>query len=141
MDGSKAVRYYDAKNRSIKVSRNVVFNEDEEPRALDIIEVPGIQVEGEIISPATQQLAPTPRIPQPKTPEPRQLRKTGFIDYSKLNDPGTHHSSTWKTPQEPLTPDRPTELSRAKQRDKTNLAKELFLDTSFISKGTKEVLP
>ena len=53
MDGSKVVQYYDAKNRLIKVSRNVAFNEDEEPRALDIIEVPGIQVEGEIISPAT----------------------------------------------------------------------------------------
>ena len=90
MDGSKVVRYYDAKNRSIKVSRNVAFNEDEEPRALDIIEVPGIQVEGKIISPATQQPAPTPKIPQPKIPEPRQLWKTGFIDYSKLNDPGTH---------------------------------------------------
>ena len=46
MDGSKAVQYYDAKNRLIKVSRNVTFNEDEELRALDIIEVPGIQVEG-----------------------------------------------------------------------------------------------
>ena len=46
MDGSKAVQYYDAKNRLIKVSRNIAFNEDEEPRALDIIEVPSIQVEG-----------------------------------------------------------------------------------------------
>ena len=89
-DGSKAVQYYDAKNRLIKVSRNVAFNEDEELRALDIIEVPSIQVEGEIISLATQQLAPIPKIPQPETPEPRQLRKTRFIDYSKLNDPRTH---------------------------------------------------
>ena len=40
-----------------------------------------------------------------------------------------------------MTPDRPTELSRAKQRDKTNLAKELFLDTSFITEGTEEDLP
>ena len=90
MDGSKAVRYHDAKNRLIKVSRNVTFNEDEEPRALDIIEVPGIQVEGEIISPATQQTAPVPKTSQPETPEPRQLQKTGAIDYSKLNDPGTY---------------------------------------------------
>ena len=141
MDGSKVVRYYDAKNRLIKVSRNVTVNEDEELRALDIIEVPGIQVEGEIISPATQQPAPALKIPQPKTPELRQLWKTGFIDYSKLNDPRTHRSSTRKTPQEPLTPDKPTELLRAKQRDKTNLAKELFFDTSFITKGAKEDLP
>ena len=90
MDRSKVVQYYDAKNRLIKVSRNIGFNEDEEPRALDIIEVPGIQVEREIISPATQQPAPTPKIPKPETPEPRQLQETRFIDYSKSNDPGTH---------------------------------------------------
>ena len=77
MDGSKAVRYYDAKNRSIKISRNIAFNEDEEPKALDIIEVPSIQVEGEIISPATQQLVP--KTPQSETPEPRQLRKQDLL--------------------------------------------------------------
>ena len=141
MDGSKAVRYYDAKNRLIKVSRNVTFNEVEELRALDIIEVPSIQVEGEIISPATQQPAPVPKTPQPETPEPRQLQKTGFIDYSKLNNLGTHQSSTQKTPQEFLTLDRPTESSGAKQREKSNLAKELFLDTSFLTKGAEEDLP
>ena len=95
IDKSKVIQYYDAKNRSIKVLRNITFNEDKEPRALDIIEVPSIQVEGEIISPATQQPAPAPKTPQPETPEPRQLWKTVFIDYSKLNDPGTHRSSTW----------------------------------------------
>ena len=141
IDGSKVVQYYDAKNRSIKVPRNITFNEDEEPRALDIIEVPSIQVEGDIISPATQQPAPVPKTPQPGTPEPRQIQKTGFIDYSKLSDPRTHRSSTQKTPQEPLTPDRPTESLRAKQREKLNLAEELFLDTSFLTKGAKEDLP
>ena len=40
-----------------------------------------------------------------------------------------------------MTPDRPTESLRAKQRDKTNLAEALFLDTSFITKGTEEDLP
>ena len=139
MNGSKAVWYYNAKNRSIKISRNVVFNEDEEPKALDIIEVPGIQVEGKIISLATQQLVP--KIPQPETPEPRQLQKTGFIDYSKLNNPRTNQSSIWKALQEPLTPDRPTELLKAKQKEKSNLAKELFLDKSFLTKGAKEDLP
>ena len=139
MDGSKVVQYYDAKNRSIKISRNVAFNEDKEPKALDIIEVPGIQVEGEFISPATQQ--PVPQTPQPETPEPRQLQKTGFIDYSKLNDPGTNQSSTQKAPQEPLTPDRPTKLSKAKQKEKSNLAEKLFLDTIFLTKGAKEDLP
>ena len=51
------------------------------------------------------------------------------------------HPYQRKTPQEPLTPDRPTELLRAKQRDRTNLAEELFLFTSFITKGAKEDLP
>ena len=40
-----------------------------------------------------------------------------------------------------MTPDRPTVLLRAKQRERTNLAKELFLDTSFLTKGAKEDLP
>ena len=34
MDGSKSVRYYDAKRRNIKVSRNFTFNENEEPGEL-----------------------------------------------------------------------------------------------------------
>ena len=68
----------------------VRISEDEEPRALDIIEVPSIQVEGQIISPATQQPAPAPKTPQPETSELRQLRKTRFIDCSKLNNPRTH---------------------------------------------------
>ena len=123
MDESKVVQYYDAKNRLIKISRNIAFNEDEEPKALDIIEVPGIQVKGEIISLATQQLVP--KTSQPETPEPRQLQKTGFIDYSKLNNPGTNQSSGQKALQEPLTPDRPTKLLKAKQKEKTNLAEEL----------------
>ena len=47
MDGPKAIRYYDAKSRSIKVSQNVTFNENEEPRELNIREIPGLRVEGE----------------------------------------------------------------------------------------------
>ena len=34
MDGSESVRYYDAKRRNIKVSRNFIFNENEEPGEL-----------------------------------------------------------------------------------------------------------
>ena len=37
-DGSKANQYYNTKARSIKVSRNVAFNENEEPRELEIVE-------------------------------------------------------------------------------------------------------
>ena len=60
MDGSKAIRYYDAKHQSIKVSQNVAFNENEEPRELEIVEVPGVQVEEEIREISPQQ----PAIPQ-----------------------------------------------------------------------------
>ena len=60
MDASKAIRYYDAKTRSIKISRNVAFNENEEPRELEIVEVPGMRVEGEIREKSPQQ----PIIPQ-----------------------------------------------------------------------------
>ena len=64
MDGPKAIRYYDAKNRSIKVSRNIAFNENEEPRELEIWEVPGLRVEGEkeVQSPvqSPQQTQPNP---------------------------------------------------------------------------------
>ena len=42
MDGPKAIRYYDAKSRSIKVSRNVTFNKNKEPRELNIREIPGL---------------------------------------------------------------------------------------------------
>ena len=40
-----------------------------------------------------------------------------------------------------MTPDRPIESLKAKQKEKSNLAKELFLDTSFLTKGAKEDLP
>ncbi len=47
MDGSKSVRYYDKATHKIKVSRNVAFNENEEPRGLEIYnEIPGLRAEG-----------------------------------------------------------------------------------------------
>ena len=134
MDGSKAIRYYDAKMRSIKVSRNVAFNENEEPRELEIVEVPGVQVEREIIrdSPTQQPvILQKPGVELSKT-EPRELRRTEFIDYSKLNNPSTRQPSTRRVPI-------PTEI--AKQNDQTNLAEELFLGTTFLTTGTEEVLP
>ena len=69
MDGSKSIRYYDAKTRSIKVSRNVAFNENQEPHEVNIItSIPGLQAEGENYQvPASQT---TPKIPSTisKTP-------------------------------------------------------------------------
>ena len=47
-DGLKSVHYYDAKTRKIKVSCNVAFDENEEPRELQIkANLPGLHVEGE----------------------------------------------------------------------------------------------
>ena len=72
MDGPKAVRYYDAATRSVKVSRNVTFNENEEPEELEIIEVPGLQVEGENGNP-TQQPKSIQKPQEAILSEPRQL--------------------------------------------------------------------
>ena len=130
MDGPKAIRYYDAKTRSIKVSRNVAFNENEELKELEIVEVPGVRVEGEIReNPPQQPIIPQQPAVEPPKSEPRQLRQTEFIDYSKLNNPSTRHPTTRQAPE------------TAKQNDQTNLAKELFLGTTFLTDGTKEDLP
>src|SRR6266498_4392158 len=48
MDGLKAVRYWNKRTGVIKVSSNVSFNENEELRGLEIVEVPSLQAEGEI---------------------------------------------------------------------------------------------
>ena len=71
MDGPKAIRYYDAKTQSIKVSWNVAFNELKE---LEIVEVPGVQVEGEIReNPPQQPIIPQQPAVEPPKSEPRQL--------------------------------------------------------------------
>ena len=49
MDGSKSVHYYDAKMRNIKVSRNLTFNENEEPGELkEIAKIPSLRLRGRI---------------------------------------------------------------------------------------------
>jgi hypothetical protein len=133
MDGSKAIRYYDAKTWLIKISQNITFNENEEPRELEIIEVPGMQVEGEIRENTHQQpvIPPQKPIAKPQKPELRQLvQQTGFIDYTKVNP------SAWlPTWQVPITTDTPNHA------DQTNLAEELFLGMTFLTTGSKEDLP
>ena len=49
MDGSKSIRYYDAATRSIKVSRNFAFNENDDLNELEIYtDLPDlVDVEGE----------------------------------------------------------------------------------------------
>ena len=46
MGGSKAVRHWDKEGRSIKVSRNFAFSENEELKELQITELPGLEAEG-----------------------------------------------------------------------------------------------
>ena len=54
MDGSKSVQYYDAVSRLIKVSRNVAFNENDEPKELeDFVKILGLQAKGENYSKGT----------------------------------------------------------------------------------------
>ena len=63
MDGSKSIRYYDAKTRSIKVSRNVAFNENDEPKELeDFAKIPGLQAEGENADSSSSQTKPEVQI-------------------------------------------------------------------------------
>jgi hypothetical protein len=57
MEGSKAVRYWDRTTGTVKVSRNVAFNENDEPQELGIVEVPNVVTKGEITSSAST-LAP-----------------------------------------------------------------------------------
>ena len=105
LEGSKSIRYYDAAMRSIKVSRNFAFNENDELRELEIYtNLLGLQVEGEQRScndfenPKTPNSAPQQEVPlpetvvdTPKSPEiiparpVREGRKS--LDYRKLNNP------------------------------------------------------
>ena len=47
MEGSNAVRHWDKEGRSIKVSRNFTFSENEELKELEVMEIPSLEAEGE----------------------------------------------------------------------------------------------
>ena len=164
IEGSKAVRYWDKKMRSIKVSRNVAFNENEEPRELEV-EIPGLEAEGEINNVSSSQTtSEAPEItedtsittikPSPVSNEsiPRNLRaRTTKIDYRRLNDPFLRQPSIrTKPPSSPTIPadvSRPTESSKAKatSKEKANLAKEclgrIILEEEFAFNAYEEDLP
>ena len=167
MDGSKSVRYYDAKKRNIKVSRNFTFNENEEPGELkEIAKVPSLQAEGENLdstplqtepkfSSGTPQNAETLLDTQEKSDDSskiRNLRRTAQIDYRKLNNPQAKLPSLRNLPspsQSPL-PTAPSDITRAtessktksKSQEKTNLALEKIIqeqiEYSFISTSTDD---
>ena len=122
MDGSKSICYYDPSTRKIKVYRNVAFNDNEEPRELEIMtDILGLPVKGEIgtISPAQTTPESTTQLPetqikpieeednenkQETTPERRELRvRTKDIDYKLSGNPqaripGARKASTKPTP-------------------------------------------
>jgi hypothetical protein len=145
MDESKSIQYYNAKTCSIKVSKNVAFNENDKPKELeDFVKIPGLQAEGENFEGPPLQTEPEnqsipPKIPttppeillqQSETPElPRLHPKTNPIDYRKMDNPKFRLSSLYITFQS-LTPTsdvtRPTKASKTKNKtqDQANFALE-----------------
>ncbi|KAJ3543106.1 hypothetical protein NMY22_g3260 [Coprinellus aureogranulatus] len=71
-DGSKSIRYYDPNTRSVKVSRNFVFNENDEFTEPEVMDVPGIRSEGEhtpvLDAPASKPAQINPRATTARTP-------------------------------------------------------------------------
>jgi IS30 family transposase len=166
VEGSKAVRYWDKKMRNIKISRNVAFNENEEPRELEVIEMPGLQSEGEDVNNTPLQTTSnnpdvtqdTPKnaneptyneIPPPDEPQTRNLRpRNAKIDYKQLNDPSLRQPSTRSKASSTPTPSpdvsRPTESTKAKTtlKEKAILAIEtLVLEEEFTFSAVEEDLP
>jgi hypothetical protein len=145
MDGSKSIRYYDAATRSIKMSRNFAFNENDELRELEIYtEVPGLQAEGET-EPSDDFANPeTPNTPiietQPPTPDNtttitetptrpvREGRKD--LDYRVINNPRAQPSRHVPTQTVPLNVSRPTAASSARRRPRetTHIAHQSVFD-------------
>ena len=97
-DGQRAVRYYDPEKRSIKVSRNIVFNENTRESG-DNVDLPNISKEGEKLDKETlSENEDSP--PKMATEKPNLENDTGTdagprrmvtrsirVDYEKLNDP------------------------------------------------------
>ena len=47
LEGLKAVRYWDKEGRAVRVSRTFAFNEGEELKELQVMEIPGLEAEVE----------------------------------------------------------------------------------------------
>lgn len=151
-DGSKAIRYYDPGKRNIKISRNYAFNENDEPRGLEIeIEAPIERVEGEqrgnidspIAAPLPEPESPLSSVPSTHepTPEPEDIGPNLFkappkhsvrlkpqIDYRMANNPQARPARV-----QPQDVARPTASSSAKATqkfdDSTHLATAFFAGT------------
>jgi hypothetical protein len=145
-EGSKSIRYYDPQHRNIKSSRNVAFNENEEPRELEYTtEIPGLQPEGELENSPALQTTPEPAIqPQAQAQEPstveepipkqetQLLRPRKQIDYKLFANPQARKPSNRfiSTPSTPPDTTRSTQSSRAKstQKERANIAIEQLFE-------------
>jgi hypothetical protein len=147
-DGPKAIRYYDRTHRNIKVSRNFVFNENEEPKDPNkVTDLPGMQAEGEKnkvpsmqpseqpsqaeIQPETSNIRPitppniqtTPVIPT----APRGLRtRTKEIDYKLLGNPQSRIPAPRFTEPD-ITRATASSTAKSTPKERANIAvEELF---------------
>ena len=89
-DGPKAVRYYDTMTRKIKVSRNFVFNENEEPKLEISSNVPGLPTEGEPAKATVKDHDDGPNPASESGTQPTETQKLRTrdmdIDYWKLHN-------------------------------------------------------
>src|SRR5579859_4810537 len=148
VDGAKAIRYYDPSARTIKISRNVIFNENEEPKELSsMVELPGLQFEGEQEEEKQEHKLQTPIIPvdqpipspsesiQNNTEEPEEIsypprpRRNVDRDYKVLHNPKAKPSNRIINIPPDVT--RPTKSSTAKQISKEQA--EAHVSTAYIT--------
>ena len=85
MEGPWAVRYLDKERRAIKVSRNFAFSENEELEELQVMEVPGLEAEGENPQVSASKITPD-------TTGKTQETSAGFI-HDNLNQ--TNEQNSW----------------------------------------------
>lgn len=91
VDGSKAIRYYDAKAGKVYVSRNVAWNENDEPQDLSsITEIPGLRSEGEYNPPTQSSNVSQPEsAPQPSVEKDSRLSPLSPLPESRETSPST----------------------------------------------------
>jgi hypothetical protein len=135
-DSQKAIRFYDPTKRTIRVSRNFVFNEDKEIHVVgNVSELPGLQSEGESGNVGLQMPAAvdpksltdsSPLTPandrcrittDPTTYPPRPSRAVDH-NYYQMNNPLAR--PMMRALREPLEVHCPTESSAAKQKERVN---------------------
>ena len=141
-DGSKSVRYYDPSKRSVKTSRNVTFNENDEPRELDFVTcVPGLPSEGERVTKPEPILDANTDVqtdePQIET-EPRKLRTRPPVDYNinKLSKASATPKQPQTLSQQPKLTIRVPPLARNDPPEQAQLARtEPIMEWTFLAMG------